>query len=376
MFILVIVGVTVAILAVWRHGTSVKAARSAERQRIANENLENFSKFLRVVTDGQPTAVSAVTRDGIYTFANARAAADAEGTPITHEEMIGSTMASVIGPIRSKVYQEINEQVLNSQQPANQIHRFPAEDGGTRTVVSDHIYLNADRKFPEGVLMIVQDVTEVVQERERRERTMRALVTMLVGLVDRRDPFSADQSQRVAEVSAAVAEEMGEPEGTQRTVDVAGNLMNLGKILVPPEILTKTGALSEEEAELVRQSLLQTADMVEQVNFDFPVSPVLRHLQERYDGSGYPDGLSGDEIEMGARIISVANAFVGMVSPRAWRQALGFDEAAGQLMGDSGERYDPRPVAALINVINNRGGRESWAHFRETPESDGDGGDS
>ena len=254
-FILVIVGVTVAILAVWRHGTSVKAARSAERQRIANENLENFSKFLRVVTDGQPTAVSAVTREGIYTFANARAVVDAEGTPITHEEMIGSTMASVIGPIRSRVYQEINEQVLNSRQPTNKIHRFPAEDGATRTMVSDHIYLSAGGKFPEGVLMIVQDVTDVVRERERRERTMRALVTMLVapvGLVDRCDPFSADQSQRVAEVSAAIAEEMGEPEGTQRTVDVAGNLMNLGKTLVPPEILTKTGALSEEEPELVR----------------------------------------------------------------------------------------------------------------------------
>ncbi len=112
--------------------------------------------------------------------------------------------------------------------------------------------------------------------------------------------------------------------------------------------------------------------MVEQVNFDFPVSPVFCHLQERYDGSGYPDGIAGDEIEMGARIISVANAFVGMVSPRAWRQALGFDEATGQLMGDSGEHYDPRPVAALIN---NRGGGEDWAHFCETPdrEADGDG---
>ena len=112
--------------------------------------------------------------------------------------------------------------------------------------------------------------------------------------------------------------------------------------------------------------------MVEQVNFDFPVSPVLCHLQERYDGSGYPDGIAGDEIEMGARIISVANAFVGMVSPRAWRQALGFDGVTEPLMGDSGERYDPRPVVALINVINNR---EDWAHFRETPdrEADGDG---
>ncbi len=367
-FILVIIGVTVAILAVWRHGTSVKAARSAGRQRIANERLENFSKFLRVVTDGQPTAVAAVTRAGHYTFANAKAA---EGTGIEPEDMVGMNMASVIGPVRARLYQEINELVLNSSEPANRVHQFEAVDGAVRTVMSDHIKLSADRDHPEGVLMIVQDVTDVVHEREQREHTMRALVTTLVSLVDRRDPFSADQSQRVAEVSAAVADEMGEPETTRRTVDVAGNLMNLGKILVPLEILTKSGALTEEEAELVRQSLLGTADMVEQVNFDLPIAPVLRHLQERYDGGGYPDGIGGEEIEVGARIIAVANAFVGMVSPRAWREALDFDEAAAQLMGDSGQRYDPRPVAALINVINNRGGRETWAHFRQAPEGDG-----
>ncbi len=370
-FILVIVGVTVAIIAVWRHGTSVRAAQAARRFRIANERLENFSHFLRVVSDGQPTAVSAVTREGRYFFANEKAA---EGTGITHDEMLDKTMGSVIGPIRAKVYQEINEEVLNSSESMNRVHQFEFEDGTTRTVMSDHIKLNADRDHPEGVLMIVQDLTDVVRERERRERTMRALVGTLVSLVDRRDPYSADQSQRVAEVSAAVADEMGEPDDTRRTVDIAGNLMNLGKILVPPEILTKTGALSEEEAEQVRQSLLGTADMVEAVDFDLPIAPTLRHLQERWDGGGYPDGIDGEAIEIGARLIAVANAFVGMVSPRAWRDALGFDAAAAQLMAESGRRFDPRPVAALINVINNRGGRETWAHFSQAPEGEGEDG--
>ena len=368
-FILVIVGVAIAIVAVWRHGTSVRAAQAARRYRIANERLENFSKFLRVVSDGQPTAVSAVTREGRYFFANEKAA---EGTGITHGEMLDKTMGSVIGPIRAKVYQEINEQVLNTSESMNRVHQFEFEDGTWRTVMSDHIPLRADRDHPEGVLMIVQDLTDVVRERERREHTMRALVGTLVSLVDRRDPYSADQSQRVAEVSAAVADEMGEPDDTRRTVDIAGNLMNLGKILVPPEILTKTGALSEEEAEQVRQSLLGCADMVEAVDFDLPIAPTLRHLQERWDGGGYPDGIDGEAIEIGARLIAVANAFVGMVSPRAWRDALGFDEAAAEFMAESGLRFDPRPVAALINVINNRGGRETWAHFSQAPEGEGE----
>ena len=122
----------------------------------------------------------------------------------------------------------------------------------------------------------------------------------------------------------------------------------------------------------VRQSLLGCADMVEAVDFDLPIAPTLRHLQERWDGGGYPDGIDGEAIEIGARLIAVANAFVGMVSPRAWRDALGFDEAAAEFMAESGLRFDPRPVAALINVINNRGGRETWAHFSQAPEGEGE----
>ncbi len=260
--------------------------------------------------------------------------------------------------------------MIRSGGAVNRMHTFE-EAEGTRTVISDHTPLKGDRDHPPGVLMIIQDITDAVSERERRERTMRALVSTLVGLVDRRDPFSADQSHRVAEVSAAIAEEMDEPESTRRAVDIAGNLMNLGKILVPPEVLTKTTGLTEEEFNLVRESLLQTAEIVEGVDFDLPVAETLRHLQERWDGSGYPDGVSGEAISLGARIIAVANAFVSMISPRAYRDALSFDEAAGQLAEDAGSRYDRRPVSALINIIDNRGGRERWEHFRAQPEDTG-----
>jgi PAS domain S-box-containing protein len=365
-FILVIIGIAVTIVAVWRHGTSVRAAEAVERFRRANDQLENFSRFLRVVTDGQPTAVSAVTEEGRYTFANAKAA---EGTGIGQEEMLGKTMASVIGPVRAKIFQDINTDALRASEPQNRLHAFEEEDG-THTVMSDHIPLRSDRDHPPSVLMILQDITEVVSEREGREQTMRDLVTTLVRLVDRRDPFSANQSQRAAEVAAAIADEMGEPEEMRRTVDIAGNLMNLGKILVPQEVLTKTAGLTEEEAEQIRESLLATAEMVEGVDFDLPVAETLRHLQERWDGSGYPAGLAGDAITLGARIIAVANAFVGMASARAYREAMDFDRISAQLMADAGTRYDSRPVAALINIVNNRGGRERWDYFRTPPETD------
>lgn len=363
-FILVIVGVAITIVAVWRHGTSVRSAQALERQRISNERLENFTKFLRVVSDGQPNAVFAVTNEGRYTFANAKAA---EGTGIAQQDMLGKTMASVIGPVRAKTLQEINDDVIRDFKPAKHMHSF-AEEGGVRTVVSNHIPLRADRDHPPSALVILQDITDAVGERARRERTMRALVSTLVGLVDKRDPNSTDQSQRVAEVATAIADEMGEPETVRRTVDITGNLTNLGKILVPPEVLTKTGSLTEEEIDQVHESLLHTADIIEGVDFDLPVADTLRQLQEHWDGSGHPDGRTGEEIAIGARIVSVANALVAMISPRAYRDALSFDEAIQHLQGAAGSRFDRRPVSALINVLDNRGGRERWAHFRSRAE--------
>ena len=97
---------------------------------------------------------------------------------------------------------------------------------------------------------------------------------------------------------------------------------------------------------------------------------MIRQVQERWDGSGRPKGLAGEDIMMGARIVAAANAFVAMVSQRAYRhRPASFDEALNMLLGDSGIAYDRRVVSALMNVVDNRGAREDWVHFREAPEA-------
>lgn len=359
-FILVIAGVAIAIVAVWRHGTSVRSAQALERQSIANERLENFTKFLRVVSDGQPNAVFAVSDQGRYTFANAKAAG---GTGITQEDMLGKTMASVVGPVLAKLILDINEGVIRDFKPANRMHTFE-EDGETRTVISNHIPLRGDRDYPPGALVILQDITDAVSERAKREGAMRALVSKLVGLVDERDPSSADQSERVAEVAVAIADEMEQPEDVRRTVDIAGNLSNIDRILVPQNVLTKSGALSAEEQDLVRRSQQRTAETIAGVDFDLPVAETLAQMHEHWDGTGHPKGLAGEDILIGARIVAVANALVAMVGPGALRDGMSFDEAVSELMAKAGTVFYRRPVSALVNVLENRGGRERWAHFR------------
>ena len=109
-----------------------------------------------------------------------------------------------------------------------------------------------------------------------------------------------------------------------------------------------------------------SADLLEDVEFDGPVVEVLRQVRERWDGAGEPDGRGGDEILLPARVVAAANAFVAMISPRAWRPGMSIDEAIDRLMAEVGGAFDRRVVAALINRLDNRGGRDVWADERSS----------
>jgi HD-GYP domain-containing protein (c-di-GMP phosphodiesterase class II) len=191
-------------------------------------------------------------------------------------------------------------------------------------------------------------------------------VRTLVALVDKRDPYAAHHSTRVAMVAQAAAREMGLGPDAVQTVVFAGSLMNLGKILVPTELLTKTGQLNDEELGLIRGSLRATADFLEGIDFGGPVVETLRQLSEHWDGSGQPHGLKGEDILVEVRIVAVANAFVALASPRAYRAGIDLDAAIAKLREQAGTVFDRRAVAALENSLENRGGRDAWADFGKT----------
>ncbi|TNE38136.1 MAG: PAS domain S-box protein [Alphaproteobacteria bacterium] len=365
-FILLIIGVAGTVVAVWRHGTSLRAAELAARYKDTADQLQERSEFLKIVTDQQPTAIAVFDDEDRYRFAN-RVAAEEAG--VTQDTMIGKKAASVLGPMLARSTTDMTAQVRADYEPRTIVNRIPADGigGRERILKSDFIPLRSAHVSGKEVLTVFQDISDVVTAQERREKVLRNLVSTLVAFVDRRDPFSANQSRRVAQVAAAIAGEMNLPEDKVRTVDIAGNLMNIGKILVPPEILTKTGNLTREEMDIIRNSMVASADLLEEVDFDLPVAATLRQLQENYDGSGQPEGLAGAAILETARIIAVANAFVGMVSPRAYRSALSFSAAIGYLLEDADSRYDRKVVSALINYLENRGGREKWQHYSEPP---------
>jgi PAS domain S-box-containing protein len=347
------IGAAVALaLALWLKGTSVRLAKANSRNTAIMKRLQRSAAFLQLVSDAQPTAISTVDREGRYSFANRKAADEVGATP---DALIGKTIGDVLGPFKGKLYGDINQGVLQRREPIAQTRKF---DGTPpRIVRSEHIPLS-DGGDATGVLMIEQDVTDLFRERDRAAKTLEDLVTTLVGLLDSRVPFSSNHSARVAKLSKWIAIEMNATADEIRTAEVTGNLINLGKLLLPHAILTKTGSLDDAEREVVRQSLLDTAKMLEGVDFEIPVALALSQTQERWDGEGYPDGLAGDAICLPARVVALANSFVSLTSPRSFRDAMSFEAACDILLKDADKQYDRRTVAALMNYLFNRNGAE------------------
>jgi len=352
---LIILAVSISIVLIWRHGVSVRVERAAEQQKILMGKYEKLSHFMEVVTDSQPTAITAVDDNGRYTFVNTQAALD---MGMSGPEIMGRKTETIASPFKSPNLEKNYQQVLLNATPLSIIERLP---GSRVTIKSDYIPLFVDQE--KGVLMVREDISELVRERELKETALRNLVTTLTMVIDSRDPYSARHSERVAIVAQAIALEMNVDDVTRDTANIAGALMNLGKILVPRELLTRPKGLSTEELLTIRSSIMKSADMLETVDFDGPVVKTLRQVKAHFDGSGDPEGLAGQDILLPARIVAVANAFVGMSSARAHRAGMNMVEAASLLLNDADRIYDRKPVAALLNYLENKGGLERWKAF-------------
>jgi HD-GYP domain-containing protein (c-di-GMP phosphodiesterase class II) len=379
-FVAIIVIVTITIIAVWRHGTSVRATEAAEKFRISSLRFENMSKFMRVVTNSQPTGIVAVDGTTTFTFSNAPAAAEAGIAP---EDMMGKKMAAVMGPVKAKAFADINDKILkNFEDAENEGVEDPVatireshiqifgEGDDIEVVKSDHIPLRGDRDYPPGVLMVIDDITELTHERRRSEHMTRQLINTLVSIVDRRDPYSSQHSVRIAEVARALAKDMDADAAETNTVDIAGSLMGVGKIFIPTAVLAKGDNMTDDERTLVDSSYSVSADLLVGVPFDGPIVDTIREIGEHWDGSG-PLGKAGEDILHPSRIVAVAKAFVELVSAGATRDGLSFEDASNRLLQQSGTRFDRKPVTALINLLENHGGAEQWVHFRDRPDSAG-----
>ncbi len=172
----------------------------------------------------------------------------------------------------------------------------------------------------------------------------------LARAVDARDAYTGSHSERVADLAARIATRLGIDREQVELTRLAGSLHDLGKLAIPEEILRKPGPLSDTERLVLERHPQIGFRMLESLGVD-PVADWVLHHHERWDGSGYPDGVGGDDIPLGARIIFVADAYDAMTSDRVYRGRLTDDQAIAELARCSGTQFDPEIVAALADEL-------------------------
>jgi putative nucleotidyltransferase with HDIG domain len=185
-------------------------------------------------------------------------------------------------------------------------------------------------------------------------RLQRAILQSLLGLanaLEAKDPCTRGHSTRVAALARQLALRMDLPRSVAETIAQSALLHDLGKIGVPESILRKSEPLTDDEWEIMRRHPVTGAQIVAPLEFFDDGAIIVRHHHERLDGSGYPDGLTGDGIPLGARIVAVADVYDALTSSRPYRPGLTHEEAIEHLHRESGRTLDPRVVSLLVEVL-------------------------
>jgi HD-GYP domain-containing protein (c-di-GMP phosphodiesterase class II) len=188
---------------------------------------------------------------------------------------------------------------------------------------------------------------------DKLRRAMDGIVQAISVVVELRDPYTAGHQQRVAQLSCAIARSMGIGEEEIYALRMASVIHDLGKITVPAEILSKPGQLSPLEYELVKSHARAGYDILKQVDFPWPLADIVLQHHERMNGSGYPNGLHGEDILLPARILAVADVFETIASHRPYRPALGLQPALDEIRNNRGTLYDRRVADVCLELIEN-----------------------
>jgi len=175
---------------------------------------------------------------------------------------------------------------------------------------------------------------------------LRTIETLALA-IEAKDQTTGEHLQRVRVYAMELAKELGLSEDETEALRAASVLHDIGKLAVPEHIISKPGKLTPEEFEKMKIHPTVGAEILEQVDFPYPVAPIVRAHHEKWDGSGYPNGLAGEAIPIGARILAAVDCLDALASDRQYRKALPLDEAMAKVVADAGKSFDPRVVAIL-----------------------------
>jgi len=333
-----------------------RAVRYAISRKEAENSLREGEQRFRELADLLPAIVCESDTDGNLTFASRRAF-DTFGYTKDNLETGLSTLDMIASEDRPAAEEKFAK-VLTGQTVLDAEFHAQRKDGSTFPILTYASPVEKDNAIVRMRCVAVDISERKKMEEELREtldklrQSMDKTVNVLALALEARDPYTAGHQQRVAALASAIAGDLGLAKNRIEGIRVAGILHDVGKISIPSEILSKPTRLSEAEFSLVRMHCQTGFDILNEIDFPWPVARIVLEHHERLDGSGYPRGLRGDEVLQESRILGVADVVEAMSSHRPYRSALGLPAALEEISDHRGVTYDPKVVDACVTLFN------------------------
>jgi PAS domain S-box-containing protein/putative nucleotidyltransferase with HDIG domain len=342
-------------------GVAIRALDITERRRLELEvarERDMAQKYLDVAS----VIVVVLTKSGNVKMIN-RYGANLLGYSV--EEIVGKNWFNNFIPASGqKTVKQVFRKIMQGKMKGvdKYDNEIMTKDGSSRTVSWNNINITGDDGKIIETMSSGMDITDRKRADEEKARAYEKLMATLEGTVnalsattEHRDPYTSGHQERVTKLSCAIAEEVGLAPEMREDIRIAGRLHDIGKMEIPAEILSKPSKLADIEFSMVKIHSQAGHDILKVAKLPSQVARIVLEHHERLDGSGYPNGLTADDITDSAKILAVADVVEAMVSHRPYRSALGLDAALEEIEKNRGKLYDPDAVDACLKLFREKG---------------------
>ena len=302
----------------------------------------------QLIADSIPHIVWMATEDGSTDYFNRQGI---EYTGGSREANYGRDWVKFVHPEDAVAARDAWEHAIRNKEPYRLDYRIRNAKGEFRW----HAFRALPICAPNGRVLkwigTATDIDDAKNLESELHRLLDSVVGAIAAIVEARDPYTAGHERRVAHISVAIAAELGLDPHTVEGIKIAAEIHDIGKVSIPVEILARPTKLTAIEFDFVKTHPMAGYQMVKGIPFPWPVAEMILQHHERFDGSGYPAGLSGDQIGIGARIIAVADVVEAMSSHRPYRPGLGIQAGLDEIARESGTHYDPKIVGACLQLF-------------------------
>jgi PAS domain S-box-containing protein/putative nucleotidyltransferase with HDIG domain len=311
------------------------------------EREEWLSTILRSIGDG----VVATDLHGRIAFLNPLA-----------ERLTGWSQDEALHRTADEVFNLVEAPAAESGPPGTLRETLLRTKTGTTLPIETSVsLLRPGKREGMGSVYIFRDISErkradaeIQSSHDRLEKALAGTVQAMSMTIELRDPYTAGHQRRVGRLSTAIAREMGLPFTQIEGIRMSGDIHDIGKIYVPAEILSKPGNITDIEYSIIRNHAQAGYEILRTIDFPWPVAEIVHQHHERLDGSGYPAGLTRDQILLEAKILSVADVVEAMSSHRPYRPSFGIDAALDEITRNGGRLYDPVVVDACLALFRDK----------------------